>query len=204
MDELQMKLFFNHKKMFNSNKKSMSNFLKNNQLFKNVFWGVYAMDEFQKINLRNHTKCFIVINSVKRNERKVGHWLALYSQTTNDGMMNVTFIDSFGLKISQYNPNLRSYLNKYTPFIKKFQYNDFPLQSPNSYVCGAFICFIGSKLIAGEKISDINRKYFKKYDRIYNDKIVVKFLQKHWYKPFCDREFCPMLTYNEKCFNCKC
>ena len=182
----------------------MVHFLKKNLLFKNVFWGVYAMDEFQKVNLRKHSKCLIVFNTVKRNERKVGHWLALYSQLTNRGMMNVTFIDSFGLSLSQYSPILSSYLRKYSPFISNIQSNNFPLQSPKSYVCGAFICFIGSKLVRGEKISDINRKYFLKYNKKYNDSVVVRFMQNHWYKPYCDREFCPMQTYNEKCFNCKC
>ena len=161
--------------MFNSNKRNMNNFFKNNKTFKDIFWGVYAMDEFQKINLRNYRKCLIVLNTVKRNERKLGHWLALYSVLTRDGLMNVTFIDSFGLKMSRYDPILSSYIKKYVPFIKKFQRNDFPLQSPNSYVCGAYICFIASKCVAGAEISDINRKFFKKFDRKFNDGVVVRF-----------------------------
>ena len=204
MDELQIKLFFNNKKKFNNNKQSMSDYFKDNKTFKDVFWGVYAMDEFQEINLKNYRKCLIVFNTVKRNERKLGHWLALYSILTQDGLMNVTFIDSFGLKMSRYGAGLSSYIKKYVPFIKKFQYNDFPLQSPNSYVCGAFICFISSKLVAGTEISAINRKFFKKFDRKFNDGVVVRFVKKHWYKSYCSHEFCPMQTYNEKCFKCRC
>ena len=83
-------------------------------------------------------------------------------------------------------------------------FNTFPLQANNSYVCGAYVFFVSEKLVSGEHLNQICKKYFKRYDRKFNDALVSRFVKKRWYKNFCDTEFCPMKTYASECFNCKC
>ena len=212
MDENHLTIFFNRNNNNNNNnnifindKKRLQDFFATNRVFKNVFKGVYAMDEFDHINLNKHNKCLIIFNSITRHSpKKIGHWLALFSQRNKDGLLIITFVDSFGLNITRYNPILKKYVNKHQPHIKHFYYNDFPLQSDNSYVCGAYICFITEKLMSGLHLGDINKKFFKKNDRIFNDRLVVSYIRKNWPLKYCNMQFCPMETYNAKCFNCKC
>ena len=163
------------------------------------------MDEFSHINLFANQKCLVIINSLQRTERKLGHWLGIYSELSHDKKyINVTFIDSFGLNPTAYNPILRNYLQKYSHKIKNLHFNTYPLQSPKSYVCGPFVCFIGTYLLKGLHLHEINKRFFKKRDRKYNDQIVVKFMRRNWPQKNCSIDFCPMQTYNGACFNCSC
>ena len=59
--------------------------------------------------------------------------------------------------------------------------------------------------MGGLNLKDINTKFFKKHDRMFNDKLVVNYIKKNWPRKYCNMEFCPMETYNNMCFiNCKC
>ena len=162
------------------------------------------MGEFDHIDMVSSEKCLIVFNSITRNMATMGHWLALYSVRSKDGMLHVTFFDSFGMNISHYNPILKNYLKKHSPYIKKLDFNTYPLQSLNSYVCGAYVCFMGEKLVSGLHLNQICKIYFKKNNRKFNDALVIRFVKMRWFKNRCDTEFCPMKTYAGECFNCKC
>ena len=205
MDEIQLNSFFTRsKKKYFNDRSSMSIYFDSNSLFKNVYKGTFAMDEFDHIDMRKFNKCLIIFNSITRDMQTMGHWLALYSFRLNDNTIYVTFFDSFGLSISHYNPILRNYIKLHSPYIKKFDFNTFPLQSNNSYVCGAYVCFIAEKLVLGQYLKEICDQYFKKNNRKYNDLQVVRFIKQRWYKNGCDAEFCPMKSYESECFNCRC
>ena len=103
----------------------------------------------------------------------MGHWLALYSKWLKDNTIYVNFFDSFGLSITHYNPILQNYLKLHSPNIKKIDLNTFPLQSNNSYVCGAYVCFMAEKLVLGQCLKEICEINFKNNDRKYNDSQVV-------------------------------
>ena len=205
MNENHLKLFFTRsKKNYFNDQNSMSNYFELNALFKNIYKGVYAMDEFDHIDMSKIDKCLIVFNSITRNMHTMGHWLALYSKRLTANMIHVTFFDSFGLSISHYNPILQNYLKKHSPFIKKLDFITYPLQSNNSYVCGAYVCFVSEKLVSGVRLKEICEQNFKKNDRKFNDSIVIRFVKNKWYRNYCSTEFCPMKTYEGECFNCYC
>ena len=206
MDEFQLNLFFTRskKKNYFNDQSGMRKFFESNRLYKNVYKGTFAMGEFDHIDMVSSEKCLIVFNSITRNMSTMGHWLALYSVRSKDGMLHVTFFDSFGMNISHYNPILKNYLKKHSPYIKKMDFNTYPLQSPNSYVCGAYVCFMSEKLVSGLHLNQICKIYFKKNNRKFNDALVIRFVKMRWFKNRCDTEFCPMKTYAGECFNCKC
>ena len=182
----------------------MSLFFYSNLVFKNVYKGTFAMNEFSHIDMTKFDKCLIIFNSITRDMQTMGHWLALYSKRLKDNTIHVTFFDSFGLSISHYNPILQNYLKLHSPNIKKLDKNTFPLQSNNSYVCGAYVCFVAEKLVQGQHLKEICNTNFKKNNRKYNDLFVVRFIKQRWYKNRCDIEFCPMKSYEGECFNCLC
>ena len=206
MNEFHLNLFFtrNKKNNYFNDQNGMSKFFENKSLYKNCYKGTFAMDEFDHIDMNENNTCLIVFNSITRNTPTMGHWLALYSSRLKNGMLHVTFFDSFGLSISHYNPILDTYIKKHTPHINFFDFNTFPLQSNNSYVCGAYVCFVSEKLVLGQHLNQICKRYFKKKDRKFNDEVVTRFVKLRWYKNCCDTEFCPMKTYAGECFNCKC
>ena len=206
MDEFQLNLFFTRSKKNNyfNIQSSMNIYFKSNRLYKNVYKGTFAMDEFSHIDMFRSDKCLIVFNSITRNTHTMGHWLLLYSERLSDGMLHVTFFDSFGLSISHYNPILINYLNRHSSHIKNLDFNTFPLQANNSYVCGAYVCFIAEKLVSGQHLKQICKNFFKKNDRKFNDTVVTRFIKSKWYRNSCTTEFCPMKSYAGECFNCKC
>ena len=206
MNENHLELFYTRSKGKNylNTKSSMSDYFTKNKLFHDIYKGTYAMDEFNHIDMTKSNKCLIIFNSITRKNNTMGHWLGLYSKRINDRMIHVTFIDSFGLSISHYNPILQNYLRKHTSYIKKLDFNTFPLQSNNSYVCGAYVCFISHKLVTGLHLTEICNRYFKKNNRKFNDLVVTRFVKNNWYTNCCNTEFCPMKTYESECFNCKC
>ena len=205
MDEIQINSFFTRSKKKNfNNRSSMSLFFDSNLVFKNVYKGTFAMNEFSHIDMTKFDKCLIIFNSITRDMQTMGHWLALYSKRLKDNTIHVTFFDSFGLSISHYNPILQNYLKLHSPNIKKLDKNTFPLQSNNSYVCGAYVCFVAEKLVQGQHLKEICNSNFKKNNRKYNDLVVVRFIKQRWYKNRCDIEFCPMKSYEGECFNCLC
>ena len=179
----------------------MSIYFDSNTLFKNAYKGTFAMDEFNHIDMRKFDKCLIIFNSITRDMQTMGHWLALYSKRLKDNTIYVTFFDSFGLSITYYNPILQNYIKKLSPYIKKFDFNTFPLQSNNSYVCGAYVCFIAEKLVLGQYLKEICDQNFKKNNRKYNDLQVVRFIKQRWYKNGCDAEFCVTTIFIPSLFN---
>ena len=205
MDEIQINSFFTRsKKIYFNNRSSMSLFFDSNLVFKNVYKGTFAMNEFSHIDMTKFDKCLIIFNSITRDMQTMGHWLALYSKRLKDNTIHVTFFDSFGLSISHYNPILQNYIKLHSPNIKKLDKNTFPLQSNNSYVCGAYVCFVAEKLVQGQHLKEICNTNFKKNNRKYNDLVVVRFIKQRWYKNRCDIEFCPTKSYEGECFNCLC
>ena len=205
MDEIQINSFFTRsKKKYFNDRSSMSTYFDSNLLFKNVYKGTFAMDEFSHIDMTKFDKCLIIFNSITRDMQTMGHWLALYSKRLKDNTIYVTFFDSFGLSINHYNPILPNYLKLHSPNIKKIDLNTFPLQSNNSYVCGAYVCFMAEKLVLGQHLKEICETNFKKNNHKYNDLRVTRFIKQRWYKNCCDIEFCPIKTYEGECFNCLC
>ena len=82
MDEFQLNLFFTRAKKTNyfNIQSSMNIYFKSNRLYKNVYKGTFAMDEFSHIDMFRNDKCLIVFNSITRNTHTMGHWLLLYSE----------------------------------------------------------------------------------------------------------------------------
>ena len=79
MDEIQLNSFFTRsKKIYFNDRSSMSIYFDSNSLFKNVYKGTFAMDEFNHIDMRKFNKCLIIFNSITRDMQTMGHWLALY------------------------------------------------------------------------------------------------------------------------------
>ena len=149
MNENHLELFYTRSKGKNylNTKSSMSDYFMKNKLFHDIYKGTYAMDEFNHIDMTKSNKCLIIFNSITRKNNTMGHWLGLYSKRINDRMIHVTFIDSFGLSISHYNPILQNYLRKYSSYIKKLDFNTFPLKSNNSYAIVILKRIIGNLMI---------------------------------------------------------
>ena len=143
MDEFQLNLFFTRskKKNYFNDQSGMRKFFESNRLYKNVYKGTFAMGEFDHIDMVSSEKCLIVFNSITRNMSTMGHWLALYSVRSKDGMLHVTFFDSFGMNISHYNPILKNYLKKHSPYIKKLDFITYP---PNPLI----LMFVGHMYVS--------------------------------------------------------
>ena len=98
MDEFQLNLFFTRskKKYYFNDQSGMSKFFETNRIYKNVYKGTFAMGEFDHIDMASTEKCLIVFNSITRNTPTMGHWLALYSVRSKDGMLHVIFFIVLG------------------------------------------------------------------------------------------------------------
>ena len=97
----------------------------------NCFKGVYSMDEWRTLK-KKANPCAYVFNTQPSSVR-FGHWIGIYIQKNGKAI----FFDSFGRS-----PESLGFLLFLEKHAKTWQYNNIPVQSPFSGVCGQHvICF---------------------------------------------------------------
>jgi len=112
---------------------SLSLYLKCSQLLGEsvVDYYVLAKDQIQEIIFRGKPIC-VIVNTMNWNEKKVGHWIALYYKIQIDGTFCCEAFDSYGECLESYELN---------PCMPVSTENKLELQSSNTEVCGIW-CLI--------------------------------------------------------------
>ena len=169
----------------------IENISRNNPVTKHTFIGCFAQN---KMPVKPENGYMIVNN--ESNPKKMGHWILIYKN--NDKHY---FFDSFGFHPSIYGGNIASYCNTYNNIqllLKK------PIQSNNSYVCGAYCLYVAYYLCKNISVEKIITRFSKR--NLHNDKIVEKFIMDvSGNQHSCNKNMCGVLTFKTVCKNlCKC
>lgn len=142
----------------------LENFLKQDNVCKNYFIGVYPRDQ---LPLTFKTPCAFIINTHK-SSLPGEHWLAFYYDRNNNGV----FFDSFGLHPQSY--GLDKYLDKTSI---EWKYNNHRLQSFFSEYCGHYCLFFIYFMCRNYSLDYILDFFSSDYNK--NDIIVKEFILKN-------------------------
>ena len=125
------------------------------------FKGVFSKDELQALGC--HRDCFYVINT-QPSHVQFGHWVGIYIKKNR----NALFFDSFGR--SPQNLGFSHFLDQHA---KSWRYNNVPVQSPFSAVCGGHtICFLLNVNAVETWINSFS------YDLLSNDVLICEMMKK--------------------------
>ena len=153
-------------------------------ILKKTYLGVYSLDSFNKIPLKNYTYCSIIlfIDNITLN---LGHWVCLF-KIHND----LFFIDSFGKKPFFYKKTITNKYLRINHYMKK------RFQGSNSTVCGSYVIFFIYNIIKCKyninsfQSHILNKLYSTNFTN--NDKFVVQFILNNtsYSLTQCERLFC--------------
>ena len=98
----------------------------------------------------------------------MGHWILIFIYKNE-----LYYFDSYGE--NPPNNNILKFYNNYPG--KKHKVTSYSLQSNHSYVCGAYCILVAVHKCRGVSFKTILKK-FNKFNKISNDRVVLKFLSK--------------------------
>lgn len=147
--------------------------LKRDPITRRTFVGVFACDQLPK-TISKYPACLVVNTDPHSKAGK--HWLAMYIPNA----VTLEFFDSFGHPPEHFKGPIARFASKFS----HMNYNDVPVQSPFSAVCGQFCIYYLYSRCRGRSLSAIVKTFHWKSDsndvRVYNFVkhkfgIVVKF-----------------------------
>ena len=144
------------------------NILKSDSYTKSVFTDVIPSDRLPS-QIQKRPKGFIV--NVDPSDKPGTHWIAVY--LTSDGKGE--FFDSYGQSPEFYNRNFKTFLQDHN---SAFTWNEKPLQSPWSRVCGQYSLFYALHRSRNIPMSTIVSMFTNHKE--WNDTLVRDFIRK-WY-----------------------
>ena len=111
--------------------------LRRNRVMQGIFLDVFALDHLPTaIELKGANRWFLVCNCCPSTERG-RHWIAIFYDRGS-----IEFFDSFALPPHTYDARLVTFLH-HTSGACEVIYNNEPLQSINSDVCGYYCILFG-------------------------------------------------------------
>ena len=163
-----------------------------------LFNGVYTNSKIPDLFLSS-VNGFIIANTLSGSEtdKGIGHWVSLVCR---DGVLY--FLDSFAMHPSVYKGEIYRIFSSYLGD-KKVVFES-PLQSPNSYVCGAYTVYFSYMMCINRSVYEIKMKF--SVNKKCNDKFVRKFIMKLTGTSVkCNSEFCPAYMFMTNCSKrCSC
>ena len=147
---------------------------------KKVVYNVIPSDYL--VNYSETVYPFALIVNSKDSSHPGEHWLAIFSQNRV-----VDFFCSYGMGIEFYGRHFERFAKN-----KLIRQNCIPLQGPGSNVCGKYALYFISKLLKGEKLSNVYCGFSK--NRKKNDVIVNKFVSRHKSKECEGMPICKIQT----------
>ena len=148
------------------------------------------------LNILNEERCLFVVNSLV-DVKDIGHWILMYINNRN-----LFFFDSFGNTPSFYGGDISRIYDLYG-YSKSIVF-DYPIQSFDSFVCGAYVIYFGYEMCAHAN-SFLIKNAFTRFRRG-NDKKVVRYVDKKMgISDMCCIDFCPRYMYDIPCkTSCNC
>lgn len=125
--------------------------------------GVFPADRIPRV----WNKPAAIIANTDDHTKPGAHWVAIYASKNGDGV----YFDSYGRP-----PHLQQYTNRLRINCKRFEWNQQPMQSFSSAVCGQYCIMFLHYMCRGMSL----KKFCKMFtdNRKKNDKIVSKFYKK--------------------------
>ena len=164
------------------------------------FLGCLTVDEVAKLNIPyEHDPLIIIVNILPSSKiNLMGHWVLMYIENKT-----IYFLDSYGLHPKNYSRYFTQFLHNHKGF--KLNLNKRQLQSPTSYVCGAYVLFfIHTICHRGIKfLKKVLQNKFRNSTPTQNDRAILVFVYKHFpgLMTKCRDTFCKdSLTFKQCAF----
>lgn len=148
----------------------IENCLRNNMVTKKKFRGIYPCDQLKKT--LNSAFSFIVINFCS-SDTSGCHWVAL---GLSNNKKSLFYFDSSGLPSFKLNRHILKYCKKHK---KRIFFNNIPIQSSKSVLCGKFVLAFAYFFCKGLK-----KKFMSLFDKnnLYKNDHIVNDIYKKLYK----------------------
>ena len=131
------------------------------------FRGTYTSDKLHLAkSFIDYNKPNVICCFTASSQEKYGHWLLIYVTASN-----VLFVDSFAKEPGFYGQDIAGFVNSLGPY----NLSPFRLQSNDTVVCGAYVCYIVHYLVLGNSLGSIYAK-FNNGNYLHNDMNVLKWL----------------------------
>ena len=148
--------------------KAILHIVQSSSKLKDVFIGVFPSDRLPK-KIKKYPIALIV--NVDDHTQPGSHWLAVFIDRYHCG----EFFDSYARHPSMYNEKFVKFLNKHC---KEWVFNEKPLQSYWSTVCGQYCLFYLLNKVKGMSLRSILAHFTN--NRVQNDRLVHSYINRHY------------------------